>query len=155
MKFTSLKVATAVFTLAMAATGAQADEQLRGGMTAVSNVASAMSQQSGKASFKWLEKAEKCGSIVNNAQRVSGSTFKWAERAKQQGELTASVDGKQAGTRWIMRNDADQSGTRWIMRNDADQSGTRWIMRNDADQSGTRWIMRNDADQSGTRWIMR
>jgi len=142
MKLTTIKVATAVLTLAMAATGAQADEQLRGGMTAVSNVASAMNQQSGKASFKWLEKANKGGSIVNDTQRVSGNTFKWAERAKQQGELTASVDGKQAGTRWIMRNDANQSGTRWVMRNDADQSGTRWIMRNDADQSGTRWIMR-------------
>ena len=142
MKFTSLKVATAVFTLAMAATGAQADEQLRGGMTAVSNVASAMNQQSGKASFKWLEKAEKGGSIVNNAQRVSGGTFKWAERAKQQGELTASVDGKQAGTRWLIRNDAEQAGTRWLIRSDAEQSGTRWLIRSDAEQAGTRWLIR-------------
>jgi len=129
MKLTTIKVATAVLTLAMAATGAQADEQLRGGMTAVSNVASAMNQQSGKASFKWLEKANKGGSIVNDTQRVSGNTFKWAERAKQQGELTASVDGKQAGTRWLIRNDAKQMGTRWLIRNDAEQSGTRWLIR--------------------------
>ena len=142
MTMTTLKAVAAAFSLSVVATGAHADDQLRGGMTAVSNVASAMSQQAGKANFKWLERANKGGSIVNSTQQAPASTFKWAERAKQQGELTASIDVKQSGTRWIMRNDASQSGTRWIMRNDADQSGTRWIMRNDADQSGTRWIMR-------------
>ena len=142
----TLKTTAAAISLAVLTNGAVADEQLRGAMTAVSNVASAISDKSDYNNFRWINKSSQTGSVVNNTQRPSGNTFKWAEGARQTGEMTASVDGEQSASRWVMRNDADQSASRWVMRNDANQSASRWVMRNDANQSASRWVMRSTRD---------
>ena len=138
----TLKITAAAISLALLTNGAVADEQLRGAMTAVSNVASAISDKSDYNNFRWINKSSQTGSVVNNTQRPSGNTFKWAEGARQTGEMTASVDGEQTRARWLIRNDADQNRARWLIRNDADQNRARWLIRNDADQNRARWLIR-------------
>jgi len=125
----TLKITAAAISLAVLTNGAVADEQLRGAMTAVSNVASAISDKSDYNNFRWINKSSQTGSVVNNTQRPSGNNFKWAEGARQTGEMTASVDGEQTRARWLIRNDADQNRARWLIRNDADQSRARWLIR--------------------------
>ena len=124
---TLIKLAAAI-SLAILTTGVNADDQLRGAMTAVSNVASAMSEKSDYARFKWINKNEQRGSVVNTT-KATGNTFKWAQRSRQNGELTAAVDAEQSKARWLIRNDAEQSKARWLIRNDAEQSKARWLIR--------------------------
>ena len=142
---TLIKLAAAI-SLAILTTGVNADDQLRGAMTAVSNVASAISEKGDYSNSKWINKNEQRGSVVNNTTKATGNTFKWAQRSRQNGELTAAVDAEQSASRWVMRNDASQSASRWVMRNDANQSASRWVMRNDASQSASRWVMRSQQE---------
>jgi len=141
---TLIKLAAAI-SLAILTTGVNADDQLRGAMTAVSNVASAISEKGDYSNSKWINKNEQRGSVVNTT-KATGNTFKWAQRSRQNGELTAAVDAEQSASRWVMRNDASQSASRWVMRNDANQSASRWVMRNDASQSASRWVMRSQQE---------
>ena len=152
---TILSVAAVTGAMTFMANNAAADSQLRGSMTAVNNVASAITQESGYGRFKWAESDRSSGPAVNTADRGRTSSFKWAGRNAESGRKTASVDSQTSAHRWILRNDADQSAHRWILRNDASQNAHRWILRNDADQNAHRWILRNDAEQNAHRWILR
>ena len=138
---TLIKLAAAI-SLAILTTGVNADDQLRGAMTAVSNVASAISEKGDYSNSKWINKNEQRGSVVNTT-KATGNTFKWAQRSRQNGELTAAVDAEQSKARWLIRNDAEQSKARWLIRNDAEQSKARWLIRNDAEQSKARWLIRS------------
>ncbi len=156
MTFKTILSAVAVAgAMTLMANSAAADGQLRGSMTAVNNVASAITQQDSYGRFKWSESDRRSGPAVNTAERTKNSSFKWASRNAETGRKTASIDAKASRHRWILRNDADQARHRWILRNDADQARHRWILRNDADQARHRWILRTDADQSRHRWILR
>ncbi len=139
---TLIKLAAAI-SLTILTTGVNADDQLRGAMTAVSNVASAISEKGDYSNSKWINKNEQRGSVVNNTTKATGNTFKWAQRSRQNGELTAAVDAEQSKARWLIRNDAEQSKARWLIRNDAEQSKARWLIRNDAEQSKARWLIRS------------
>ena len=139
---TLIKLAAAI-SLTILTTGVNADDQLRGAMTAVSNVASAISEKGDYSNSKWINKNEQRGSVVNNTTKATGNTFKWAQRSRQNGELTAAVDAEQSKARWLIRNDAEQSKARWLIRNDAEQSKARWLIRNDAKQSKARWLIRS------------
>ena len=125
---TLIKLAAAI-SLTILTTGVNADDQLRGAMTAVSNVASAISEKGDYSNSKWINKNEQRGSVVNNTTKATGNTFKWAQRSRQNGELTAAVDAEQSKARWLIRNDAEQSKARWLIRNDAEQSKARWLIR--------------------------
>ena len=161
MNIKTLSVTAVITGLLLSTSAAFADGQLRGGMTAVRNVAGTINSQNQYADIKW-----QTGRAVSSAPTVaagdnSEASFKWADRNNRRSDganmaqgLTAR-DGSEAAMRWVIRNDADQSGMRWVIRNDADQSGMRWVIRNDADQSGMRWVIRNDAGQSGMRWVIR
>jgi len=153
---------TAIITgLLLSASAAFADGQLRGGMTAVRNVAGSINNQNQYADIKW-QSGRTVSSASVAASGNSDASFKWADRnshsrgnAANMAQNASALDGNEAGVRWVIRNDAEQSGVRWVIRNDAEQSGVRWVIRNDADQSGVRWVIRNDADQSGVRWVIR
>lgn len=139
---TILSVAAVAGAMTFMANNAAADGQLRGSMTAVNNVATAITQESGYGRFKWAESDRSSGPAVNTADRGQASSFKWAGRNAESGRKTASIDSQTSRHRWILRNDADQARHRWILRNDADQARHRWILRTDADQSRHRWILR-------------
>ncbi len=112
---------------------AQAEGQLRGGMTAIHNVASAIATQNGYSNFKWVEGTRSSGPVVNRASRASTNTYKWASHPSATGSQTAgievSADAEQTRHRWTMKNDADQTRHRWTMKNDAEQARHRWTMR--------------------------
>ena len=147
--------------LLLSASTAFADGQLRGGMTAVRNVAGSINNQNQYADIKWQSgRAVSSASVA--ASGNSDASFKWADRnshsrgnASDMAQNASALDGSEAGVRWVIRNDADQAGVRWVIRNDADQTGVRWVIRNDAEQSGVQWVIRNDADQAGVRWVIR
>ena len=161
MNIKTILVATVVAAgLATGTSAALADGQLRGGMTAVNNVASAIADKNSYASYKWGESSKASGAVVNKQEQSSQSNFKWATKARpapgaSESVAEAKTDASVSRHRWILRNDADQARHRWILRNDADQARHRWILRNDADQARHRWILRNDADQARHRWILR
>ena len=125
---------TLLATALISATGfAHAEGQLRGGMTAIHNVASAIATQNGYSNFKWVEGSRDSGPVVNRASRASSNTYKWASHPSATGAQTAgievSADAEQTRHRWGLRNDADQSRHRWGLRNDADQARHRWGLR--------------------------
>ena len=148
---------TALITgLLLSTSAAFADGQLRGGMTAVRNVAGSINNQNQYADIKWQSgRAVSSASVA--ASGNSDASFKWADRnshsrgnASNMAQTASVLDGSEAAMRWVIRNDADQSAMRWVIRNDADQSAMRWVIRNDADQSAMRWVIRNDANQTTT-----
>ena len=133
--------------LAMIATPTLADGQLRGAMSAVSNVAGAIQVQNDYNNFKWNNKTNTTGPVVNASDAKRHSGFRWATHpSSEANSRTAAVetgaDAAQTGTRWMIRSDVDQAGTRWMIRSDVDQAGTRWMIRSDVDQAGTRWMIR-------------
>jgi hypothetical protein len=120
--------------LALVAAPVSADGQLRGAMSAVSNVAGAIQEQSEYNNFKWNSKNAPTGPVVNSTDARRQSGFRWASHpASEANGRTAAIevgaDAGQTGTRWMIRNDVDQAGTRWMIRNDVSQSGTRWMIR--------------------------
>ena len=145
--------------LATGTSAALADGQLRGGMTAVNNVASAIADKNSYASYKWGESSKASGAVVNKQEQSSQSNFKWASKedgaSETQVEGSEIVDARSARVRWTLRNDAEQARVRWTLRNDADQARVRWTLRSDADQARVRWTLRNDADQARVRWTLR
>jgi hypothetical protein len=120
--------------LALVAAPVSADGQLRGAMSAVSNVAGAIQEQNEYNNFKWNKNAGPTGPVVNSTDARRQSGFRWASHpASEANGGTAAIevgaDAGQTGTRWMIRNDVDQAGTRWMIRNDVSQSGTRWMIR--------------------------
>ena len=120
--------------LALVAAPVSADGQLRGAMSAVSNVAGAIQEQNEYNNFKWNKNAGPTGPVVNSTDARRQSGFRWASHpASEANGRTAAIevgaDAGQTGTRWMIRNDVDQAGTRWMIRNDVSQSGTRWMIR--------------------------
>ncbi len=120
--------------LALVAAPVSADGQLRGAMSAVSNVAGAIQEQNEYNNFKWNKNAGPTGPVVNNTDAKRQSGFRWASHpASEANSRTAAIevgaDAGQTGTRWMIRNDVNQAGTRWMIRNDVSQSGTRWMIR--------------------------
>ena len=144
----------------LSANAAYAEEQLRGAITAVSQVAAGVSAHTPHNGFRWAELSRDTGPAVNTPDGGKRSGFRWSSHpGDQSNSQTAAVanteDANQTASRWIIRNDSNQAASRWIIRNDADQNASRWIIRNDADQAASRWIIRNDADQNASRWIIR
>ncbi len=166
-------IARCTTALMLTAGTAYADDDLRGAVTAISNVAAGVAADTPANGFRWAETSHDVGPAVNLPAGNRRSGFRWATHPSMESSgHTAAVsaveevnqtasrwiirnDANQAASRWIIRNDAGQAASRWIIRNDADQAASRWIIRNDADQSASRWIIRNDADQSASRWIIR
>jgi len=120
--------------LALVAAPVSADGQLRGAMSAVSNVAGAIQEQNEYNNFKWNKNAGPTGPVVNSTDARRQSGFRWASHP------TSEANGRTAAIE--VGADAGQTGTRWMIRNDVDQAGTRWMIRNDVSQSGTRWMIR-------------
>ena len=120
--------------LAMVATPVLADGQLRGAMSAVSNVAGAIQVQNDYNNFKWNDKINTNGPVVNTSESKPHSGFRWAthpnaDANSRTAQVEAGADAAQTGTRWMIRSDVDQAGTRWMIRSDLDQAGTRWMIR--------------------------
>ena len=120
--------------LAIVAGPALADGQLRGAMSAVSNVAGAIQVQNDYNNFKWNNKATATGPVVNASDAKRHSGFRWAthpsaETNSRTAAVKSGADAAQTGTRWMIRSDVDQAGTRWMIRSDVDQAGTRWMIR--------------------------
>jgi hypothetical protein len=133
--------------LAIVAGPVLADGQLRGAMSAVSNVAGAIQVQNDYNNFKWNNKTTATGPVVNASDAKRHSGFRWAthpnaETNSRTAAVEAGADAAQTASRWIIRNDANQAASRWIIRSDANQAASRWIIRNDADQAASRWIIR-------------
>ena len=156
-----IKVLTGCVTaIALTAGNAFADNEMRGAVTAVSNVASSVVAATPHNGFRWADRADTSGPTVNVPQQADRSGFRWVSQPAAVGNnsTVASEEGldvNQTASRWIIRNDASQSASRWIIRSDADQNASRWIIRSDADQTASRWIIRNDANQTASRWIIR
>ncbi|EED35117.1 hypothetical protein NOR51B_1061 [Luminiphilus syltensis NOR5-1B] len=132
---------------AIAASTTVAEDQLRGGMTAVQNVAGSIAGKSNYATFKWAE-GRAVSSANTDAQASSNrATLKWAE------SNTSATDAPVASNEESA--DADQVRHRWGIRADADQARHRWGIRADADQARHRWGIRADADQVRHRWGIR
>ncbi len=162
MNMKTLSITAVITGLLLSTSATFADSQLRGGMTAVRNVADTIGGQNQYADIKWQSGRAVSSATTLTAGNRSEASFKWAERSSKRHSDSANTaqalttrDGSEAAMRWVIRNDADQSAMRWVIRNDADQSAMRWVIRNDADQSAMRWVIRNDADQSAMRWVIR
>ena len=133
--------------LAMIATPTLADGQLRGAMSAVSNVAGAIQVQNDYNNFKWNNKTNTTGPVVNASDAKRHSGFRWATHpSSEANSRTAAVetgaDAAQTASRWIIRSDANQAASRWIIRSDVNQAASRWIIRSDVNQAASRWIIR-------------
>ena len=120
--------------LAMVATPVLADGQLRGAMSAVSNVAGAIQVQNDYNNFKWNDKINTNGPVVNTSESKPHSGFRWAthpsaDANSRTAQVEAGADAAQTASRWIIRSDADQAASRWIIRSDANQAASRWIIR--------------------------
>lgn len=120
--------------LAMVATPVLADGQLRGAMSAVSNVAGAIQVQNDYNNFKWNNKINTNGPVVNTSESKPHSGFRWAthpnaDSNSRTAQVEAGADAAQTASRWIIRSDADQAASRWIIRSDANQAASRWIIR--------------------------
>ena len=141
------RILTSCFAVSALVSGqALADSEVRGAVTAVSNVASGVAAQTPHNGFRWAKEESVSGPAVNSPQASDHDGMRWVANPKGATgpEVAAddSANASQTASRWIIRSDADQSASRWIIRNDADQSASRWIIRNDADQSASRWIIR-------------
>ena len=153
-------IARCTTALMLTAGTAYADDDLRGAVTAISNVAAGVAADTPHNGFRWAETSQDMGPAVNLPAENRRSGFRWATHPSMENSgHTAAVKniGKvdQTGSRWVIRNDASQAGSRWVIRNDASQAGSRWVIRNDASQAGSRWVIRNDASQAGSRWVIR
>lgn len=133
--------------LAIVAGPVLADGQLRGAMSAVSNVAGAIQMQNDYNNFKWNNKTTATGPVVNASDAKRHSGFRWATHPNA--EINSRTAAVEAGA------DAAQTASRWIIRSDAGQAASRWIIRSDANQAASRWIIRSDANQAASRWIIR
>lgn len=153
-------IARCATALILTASTAYADEDLRGAVTAISNVAAGVAADTPHNGFRWAESSHEAGPVVNSQTDNRRSGFRWAthpsmEASDQTAAMSAVEEVNQTASRWIIRNDAGQAASRWIIRNDANQAASRWIIRNDVNQAASRWIIRNDADQAASRWIIR
>ncbi|MEE4204215.1 MAG: hypothetical protein V2I45_11330 [Halieaceae bacterium] len=157
MKLKATIGAASVFaSLAVIAAPANADGQLRGGMTSVKVVASTLATQTQYTDFKWTD--GRAVSAASEPRNTRGDNFKWGKRNFEPEILTVSnesPDANEARSRWGIRADADQARSRWGIRADADQARSRWGIRADADQARSRWGIRADADQARSRWGIR
>lgn len=133
--------------LALVAAPVSADGQLRGAMSAVSNVAGAIQEQNEYNNFKWNKNAGPTGPVVNNTDAKRQSGFRWASHpTSEANSRTAAIE---------VGADAGQTASRWIIRSDVSQAASRWIIRSDVNQTASRWIIRSDAHQAASRWIIR
>ena len=153
-------IARCATALILTASTAYADEDLRGAVTAISNVAAGVAADTPHNGFRWAESSHEAGPVVNSQTDNRRSGFRWATHPSMEAsEQTAAVarvgSADQTGSRWVIRNDASQAGSRWVIRNDTSQAGSRWVIRNDISQAGSRWVIRNDASQAGSRWVIR
>jgi len=142
---TTLKTAAIVISLATASTQVFAQGEVRGAISAVNHVASAIITKSNGSTLQWGKKAQANGAVVNTSEPAQGG-IRWADKRSVSNHTTAAVE---AGSGVV------ESGSRWVLRNDAEQAGSRWVLRNDAEQAGSRWVLRNDAEQAGSRWVLR
>ena len=142
---TTLKTAAIVISLATASTQVFAQGEVRGAISAVNHVASAIITKSNGSTLQWGKKAQANGAVVNTSEPAQGG-IRWADKRSVSNHTTAAVE---AGSGVV------ESGSRWVLRNDAEQTGSRWVLRNDAEQAGSRWVLRNDAEQAGSRWVLR
>jgi len=120
--------------LALVAAPVSADGQLRGAMSAVSNVAGAIQEQSEYNNFKWNSKNAPTGPVVNSTDARRQSGFRWASHPVSEANgrtaaIEAGADAGQTASRWIIRSDVGQAASRWIIRSDATQAASRWIIR--------------------------
>ena len=142
--------------VALMSSAAYADSEMRGAVTAVSNVAIGLAAETPHNGFRWAEREDATGPAVNTPQQANRSGFRWANHpaATDDSQAVAAeerIDANQSASRWVIRNDADQAASRWVIRNDAGQAASRWVIRNDAGQAASRWVIRNEAGHAASR----
>ena len=154
------RILTSCFAVSALVSGqALADSEVRGAVTAVSNVASGVAAQTPHNGFRWAKEESVSGPAVNSQTQAKRSGFRWASHPasgdSNRAVAEAGGDANQSASRWVIRNDAGQAASRWVIRNDAGQAASRWVIRNDAGQAASRWVIRNDAGQAASRWVIR
>ena len=142
---TTLKTAAIVISLATASTQVFAQGEVRGAISAVNHVASAIITKSNGSTLQWGKKAQANGAVVNTSEPAQGG-IRWADKRSVSNHTTAAVE---AGSGVV------ESGSKWILRNKPEQAGSKWILRNTPEQTGSKWILRNSPEQTGSKWILR
>ena len=96
--------------LALVAAPVSADGQLRGAMSAVSNVAGAIQEQNDYNNFKWNSKNAPTGPVVNSTDARRQSGFRWASHpASEANSRTAAIEvGADAGQTGFALDDSQR-----------------------------------------------
>jgi hypothetical protein len=156
MKLKATIGAASVFaSLAVIAAPANADGQLRGGMTSVKVVASTLATQTQYSDFKWAD--GRAVSAASEPRNTRGDNFKWGKRTQKNGDSVAMSARDSVGARhkWGIRADVEQARHKWGIRADAEQARHKWGIRADAEQARHKWGIRADAEQARHKWGIR
>jgi len=130
---TTLKTTAVVVSLATLSSYTFAEGQVRGAMSAVNHVASAIVVQNGSEALKWGRKATNTGSVVNASAAPEAGGIRWADKRSFNNSDTAVVEtgsgAVESGSKWVLRNTAEQTGSKWVLRNTVEQTGSKWVLR--------------------------
>ena len=154
------RILTSCFAVSALVSGqALADSEVRGAVTAVSNVASGVAAQTPHNGFRRAK--EESDSIIDfevrrliRPRRSDHDGMRWVANPKAATGPEVAADDSANASQPLRGGSSATTPTSQPLGMDHPQRRRPSGLDRSTDQSASRWIIRNDADQSASRWII-